>query len=429
MADQRVYSVSELTAVIKALLESEVGSVWIEGELSNVRRPASGHCYFTLKDESAQISAVLFRGSLREIRFPVEDGLRVRLFGDLTVYARGGNYQVIVRSMDEAGRGSLQQRFEKLKAALQAEGLFDTSRKKPIPVLPRHVGVVTSPTGAAIRDILSVVSRRFPNLHVLLAPVRVQGEGAAAEIAAAIDTLNRRGGLDVMIVGRGGGSVEDLWCFNEEVVARAIARSTIPVISAVGHEIDFTISDFVADLRAATPSAAAELLVGRKEAFEENIEEKRRRIVSALKGSFLEAAMRLEAVRNAGVFHEPANIARSARQRMDAQWLRMSHALSGTVRDTRQALDEHSMKMMHRAELSGRLASERLERAKIRLEGLSPLSVLKRGYTITFNAKGHVVRSVGDVAAGEKTRTCLADGEFESSVTALRRQASARPAN
>jgi exodeoxyribonuclease VII large subunit len=254
----KVYQVSELTRALKALIESSIGSVWIEGEISNLRRPPSGHLYFTVKDATAQISAVLFKGNQRGLTFIPRDGLLVRVQGDVTVYEHGGNYQVIVRQMRESGAGALQARFEALKARLQAEGLFDPSRKKPLPLLPRRVGIVTSPTGAVIRDILNVLGRRFPNLHLMLVPVRVQGAGAAEEVAAAIDLLNERGEVDVMIVGRGGGSMEDLWCFNEEVVARAIARSRIPVISAVGHETDFTISDFVADVRAPTPSAAAE---------------------------------------------------------------------------------------------------------------------------------------------------------------------------
>ena len=276
-AERRVLTVTELTRLIKAALESEVGTVWVEGEVSNLRQPSSGHLYFTVKDANAQITAVLFRGDQQRLKFKPRDGLQVRVYGEISVYERSGNYQIIVRVLEEAGKGALQAKFEELKEKLQKEGLFDPARKKAIPLLPRHVGVVTSPTGAAIHDILNVISRRFPNLHLVLAPVKVQGEGAAREIAAAIEFLNRRGGFDVLIVGRGGGSLEDLWCFNEEIVARAIAASRIPVISAVGHEIDFTISDFVADLRAATPSAAAELVVGRKDAFEGTLDELTRR--------------------------------------------------------------------------------------------------------------------------------------------------------
>ncbi|OGV74134.1 MAG: exodeoxyribonuclease VII large subunit, partial [Lentisphaerae bacterium RIFOXYA12_FULL_60_10] len=257
----KALTVTELTRRIRAALEQGIGPVVVEGEVSNVRRPSSGHCYFTLKDETAQIAAVLFRGVLETLRIVPKDGLQVRVRGELTVYEKNGNYQILVRHLEETGRGSLQARFEQLKSRLQQEGLFDAARKRPLPVLPRHIGIVTSPTGAAIRDILQVLSRRFPNLHVLVAPVRVQGDGAAEAIAAAIDRLNQRADLDVLIIGRGGGSLEDLWAFNEEVVARAVFRSRLPVISAVGHEIDFTISDFVADVRAPTPSAAAEIVV------------------------------------------------------------------------------------------------------------------------------------------------------------------------
>jgi len=416
MTDPKVYSVSELTAALKALIESDIGSVWIEGEVSNVRAPASGHCYFTIKDESAQISAVLFRGDRRETGAVPSDGMKVRVFGGLTVYARGGNYQIIVRRIEDAGKGLLHQRFEKLKARLGAEGLFATERKKPIPRLPRHVGVVTAPTGAAIRDILNVVTRRFPNLHVLIAPVRVQGEGAAEEIAAAVDLLNRRGGLDVLIVGRGGGSQEDLWCFNEEVVARAIARSKIPVISAVGHEVDFTISDFVADLRAATPSAAAELVVDRKDAFEGRLLESDRRVKSALKAAYLEQARRLEACRKHSVFREPAHAVSLYRDRIRNTAVAILRAVSSEVREARQATDAQSMRLSQAASASRNVFLQALDRAATRLEALNPIAVLDRGYSVTLDEAGRVVRSVAHAAPGSRIRTRLADGALDSVV-------------
>ena len=263
-AGRRVFTVSELTRAVKDTLEGRFGGLWVEGEISNLRVHSSGHVYFTLKDEDAQMRAVLFRGRMRRVRFEPADGLHVLAFGRLDVYAVRGEYQLVCEVMEPKGLGALQLAFEQLKARLAAEGLFDPARKRALPTLPRRVGLVTSPTGAAVRDFLRVVTRRFAGLQVLVCPVRVQGDTAAGEIAEALGTLNRLGDLDVIVLARGGGSLEDLWAFNEEAVARAIAASKIPVISAVGHETDVTIADFVADLRAPTPSAAAELVVREK---------------------------------------------------------------------------------------------------------------------------------------------------------------------
>src|SRR2546428_3344102 len=256
-----LYTVSALTALLRVHIESAFSDVWVEGEVSNLRIPTSGHAYFTLKDASSQIRAVLFRSVGRSQRFALQDGLQLVCRGRLTVYEPRGDYQVIVEYAEPKGVGALQLAFEQLKARLAAEGLFDQARKRPLPFLPRRIGVVTSPTGAAIRDIVQVAHKRDPGVTIVLDPVAVQGESAAGEIARAIEELNEMGGFDVLIVGRGGGSLEDLWPFNEEIVARAVAASRIPVVSAVGHEIDFTIADFVADMRAPTPSAAAELVV------------------------------------------------------------------------------------------------------------------------------------------------------------------------
>ena len=265
---RQIYSVSELTSEIKALLEDQIGEIWVKGEISNLRIPSSGHAYFTLKDENAQLAGVLFRGRMQKLRFEPDDGMEVIVHGKLSLYEPRGNYQIIVDFMEPAGLGALQAAFEKLKEKLEKEGLFKPERKRKLPFLPNRIGVVTSPTGAAIRDILKVLGRRNPNLSILLAPAKVQGEGSAQEIAAQIANLNQYNEqlpepkkLDLIIVGRGGGSLEDLWAFNEEVVARAIFQSQLPIVSAVGHEIDFTISDFVADVRAPTPSAAAEVVV------------------------------------------------------------------------------------------------------------------------------------------------------------------------
>jgi exodeoxyribonuclease VII large subunit len=270
--ERRVLTVSALTALVRGVLEDNFDQVWVEGEISNFASPQSGHCYFTLKDAGAQLRVVMFRGAARALKFTPRDGMRVLTRGRLTLFEPRGEYQLVAEYLEPQGIGGLQLAFIQLKEKLAREGLFSELHKKEIPKLPQRIGIVTSPTGAAIRDILTVLTRRFANLEILISPVRVQGEGAALEIAAAIDDLNRVGGLDVMIVGRGGGSLEDLWAFNEEVVARAIHRSQVPVISAVGHEVDFTIADFVADLRAATPSAAAELVVRSKKELTSELE-------------------------------------------------------------------------------------------------------------------------------------------------------------
>ncbi len=420
--DQRkIYRVSEITRLIKVALENEFGSLWVEGEVSNLRKPASGHLYFTLKDESAQISAVLFRGSQRGLRFELKDGLKVRVFGQVSVYEAGGQYQVIVRTVEEAGKGDLQAAFEALKKKLAAEGLFDAARKRPLPLLPRHVGIVTSPTGAAIRDILNVLGRRFPNLHVVISPARVQGEGAAAEIAAAIDLLNARGGVDVMIVGRGGGSIEDLWCFNEEAVARAIARSAVPVISAVGHETDFTISDFVADVRAPTPSAAAEIVVGQKEAFEEKLANHSLRLARALRQQVLETRHRLLGAARSYVFREPAHLVRQFSQRLDGWLVRMAAGLQQAARAKAQRLDELGMRLAHRMTLRHGASRQDVRRLGSQLTALSPSAVLDRGFSITRLATGAIVRDANAVAMGDTLQTQVARGILESKVVSRKR--------
>jgi exodeoxyribonuclease VII large subunit len=278
MSQRAVLSVSQLAEQLRAVVEERFPAVWVEGEISNFKVYGSGHCYFTLKDNAAQIRAVLFRNRLRRIRFEPKDGLHVMAFGSIEVYAQRGEYQLVVELLEPRGLGALQLAFEQLKSRLEAEGLFDTRRKRTLPRFPRKIGIVTSPSGAAIRDMLRVIGRRFGGLHIVVAPARVQGDGAAAEIARGLDELNALGDVDVIIVGRGGGSLEDLWAFNEEVVARAIAGSKAPVISAIGHEVDFTIADFVADLRAPTPSAAAELVVREKRTVRESVSDLRTRL-------------------------------------------------------------------------------------------------------------------------------------------------------
>lgn len=434
----KALTVSALTRMIKGTLEQRFGRVLVEGEISNVRQPASGHLYFTIKDDNAQISAVMFRGNQRTLTFEPRDGVLVRATGEVSVYERRGNYQIIVRRMEEGGKGSLQAQFEALKAKLRKEGLFETERKQPLPRLPQHVGVVTSATGAAIRDILNVITRRFPNLHVLLAPAKVQGEGAAGEVAAAIDRLNEIGGLDVLIVGRGGGSLEDLWCFNEEVVARAIARSAIPVISAVGHEIDFTISDFVADCRAPTPSAAAELVVGCKEAFQDRLHELDQRLVRALREQVRAARYRWHHAAGSYVFREPANVVARQRQTLDTARIRLDHKLRGSLREAQQTLDwmqsrtqqalatavqrqrqeleDVKLRMAHEITLRHQRGIQDVRRYAMQLRALNPLAVLKRGYSVTRGADGRIIATRNEVREGEMVVTRVADGRFESRV-------------
>jgi exodeoxyribonuclease VII large subunit len=438
---RNVYSIREVTRLIKTALETRFGAVWVEGELSNVSQPASGHLYFTIKDAHAQLSAVMFRGSQRGLAFKPRDGMVVQAHGEISVYERSGRYQIIVRQLEEGGKGALQARFEALKEKLRREGLFDAARKRPIPLLPQHVAVVTSPTGAAIRDILNVIRRRFPNLHVVVAPTPVQGAGAAESIAAAIDLANKVGGFDVLIVGRGGGSIEDLWCFNEEVVARAIARSAIPVIAAVGHEIDFTIADFVADLRAPTPSAAAELVVGRKDAFEARIAALEKQLAQLLRVRCAAVRARLTVLARHYAFREPANRISRDRQRIEAleAALRqrlvgsvnavrqrvtltqgtMRYCLVGGVREVRQRLDENAARIGHRLALRRQLAGERLTRYRLQLRALDPRGVLKRGYTLTRTADGRVLGSVKGLAAGERLVTEFRDGQVVSTADSV----------
>jgi exodeoxyribonuclease VII large subunit len=434
----RAWSVTELTRRIKGTIEGAYGAVTVEGEISNLVRPASGHLYFTMKDEGAQISAVMFKGSQRGMGFVPANGGIVRAHGEVTVYEKRGNYQILIRRLEPGGKGNLQAQFEALKKKLEEEGLFDAARKQPLPLLPQHVGVVTSATGAAIRDILHVVTRRFPNLHILLAPVKVQGDGAAEEIASAIDRLNAIGGLDVLIVGRGGGSLEDLWSFNEEVVARAVARSRIPVISAVGHEIDFTICDFVADVRAATPSAAAELVVGRKDAFTGILAEYERRLLGTMQHRIERARHQLTRSSGHYVFREPANAVARYRQRLDGMDKGIRRELRGAVQSAQQLLDWTSSSLQQQgraAILGGRqqmdthwrkmeqaLAARQLgsrqdiQRLGLQLRALSPLAVLQRGYSVTRLADGAIASVADELAPGTILQTRLAQGEVWSVV-------------
>ncbi|MCP4400522.1 MAG: exodeoxyribonuclease VII large subunit, partial [bacterium] len=361
--EQRIFSVAELTRAIKKELEGQFANVWVEGEISNLATPRSGHMYFTLKDENAQLRGVIFKYTGRRVKFLPENGMQVLLRGSLSVYEPRGEYQIVVNYAEPRGAGALQAAFEQLKARLEAEGLFDKSHKQPIPLLPKKIGIVTSATGAAIRDILQVINRRFANVHVLVAPVLVQGVEAPQAIARAIEMCNQLPDLDVLIVGRGGGSLEDLWAFNDEVVARTIFASKVPIISAVGHEIDFTIADFVADLRAPTPSAAAELVVQNKENLVHTLDV----LATRLKNAQLNRMARLK-------------------ERMQQYQLRLQDPRK-RLHELQQRVDD----LQHRLIVTWQTALEKKRShcgtAIGKLESLSPLSLLARGYAICRHAE------------------------------------------
>jgi exodeoxyribonuclease VII large subunit len=438
-AKRQVYSVAEVNRKARMVLESSIGELWVEGELSRVVVHGSGHWYFTLKDEGASVSCAMFARDNANVTFVPKDGIKVQVLARPSLYEANGRYQLIASEMEEAGKGNLQEQFEKLKAKLAAEGLFDEERKKPLPILPRKIGVVTSPTGAAIRDIINVLTRRFPNIGILLIPAKVQGAGSEQGIAKAIDYLNKRTDIDVMIVGRGGGSIEDLWNFNEEIVARAIDRSQIPVISAVGHEIDFTIADFVADVRAPTPSAAAELAVREMGDLEDEISLYDRRLKQSLKTMAQEFRLRLNRSAHSYVFREPATLVKQYRQnilsletrmgdllklsaqatvqRLETANVRMAHLLQSGVQQSHQRIDELGMVMQHRMERKLERDREKLQRLESQLRMLNPLEVLGRGYSLSRKVDGTVVRSKEDIAVGEVLVTQLADGKVVSNIT------------
>jgi exodeoxyribonuclease VII large subunit len=433
---RRIWTVSELNRAAGELLEEAFPRVWVEGEISNWKVYGSGHAYFSLKDDGGQIAAVLFRAAAKNFRFEPRDGLAALAAGRVSLYGQRGQYQLIVDELEPRGKGALQLAFEQLKEKLQKEGLFDAARKRPLPALPRAVGVVTSPTGAVIRDIITVLGRRFANVRVLLNPVRVQGEGAGAEIAAAITELAGRGDVDVLIVGRGGGSMEDLWAFNEEVVARAIAASAVPVISAVGHETDFTIADFVADLRAPTPSAAAELVVDSKEALVARVTALERQARSACGARLQRARHRLDALAVHRMISDGRRRLRDLAQEVDGLAGALHRAGAEKSAARRRSLERLGVALTHRsprarwAMLGGRLAHAcaRLESAEGRavaahrnrvavltgtLDALSPLGVLGRGYSICRRLPGlEIVKDAATVSAGAEVEVLLHRGRL-----------------
>ncbi len=400
--EAHIYTVSELTREIKLLLETTIPVVWVEGEISNFKLHSSGHMYFSLKDENAQIAAVMWRGRNMGLRFIPEDGMKVLVQGRVTVYEKRGNYQLDVVRLLPAGVGELQLAFEQLKNRLRQEGLFAEERKRPIPRYPERVGIVTSATGAALQDIVNIARRRLPGIELILRPSLVQGEGAAEDIAKAIAELNEYGQVDVIIVGRGGGSLEDLWAFNEEVVARAIFASRIPVVSAVGHEVDFTIADFVADLRAPTPSAAAELVVPDRQQLQQTLQSHVARAYQALNRQLKTARERLNAVRASYGFRRPEDIVHQHQQRLD---------------DVTRMLVAAAAHLLE-------LARQRHEGLVRRLATLGPEAVMARGYSICFRAdNGEVVRTAGQVAPGEAVGVQLAHGRLATTVNEVAPQA------
>ncbi len=396
-SQEKVYSVSEITREIRMRLEDGFQMVWVEGEISNFTRHSSGHFYFSLKDAQAQISCVMWRGRNQNLLFHPEDGMKVLVQGSITVFERQGRYQIDIAQIRPAGVGELQLAFEALKKKLQAEGLFDTEHKQALPAFPERVGIVTSPTGAAIRDIVSIIGRRFPSVQLILRPVKVQGESAAEEIALAIEEFNAYGNVDVLIVGRGGGSLEDLWAFNEEVVARAIYTSRIPVISAVGHEIDFTISDFTADVRAPTPSAAAELVVPDRADWMHRLRILFARLTDALDRRVSLSREKIEGMKKNYGFRWPQDRIREYRLRTDDFSRRMDTALQSRIGLLRSGIQSFGS----------------------RIESLNPAAVLKRGYSIVTKQDGTIVRRSSQVGLDEDVRLRFGEGSAGGRITQI----------
>ena len=437
--ERRIFTVSDLTARIRELLAKNFTDVSVEGEISNCRPAPSGHIYFTLKDERAQIRCVFFKQQQRGMKFRPEDGLKVSVRGSISVYEARGEYQIYVESLEPLGRGALQLAFEQLKKRLEAEGLFDTARKKPLPLLPSRIGLITSPTGAAVRDVVRILKRRFPNVHLTLFPVRVQGEEAAGEIVEALGYFNKKHAADVILLVRGGGSIEDLWAFNEEKVARAIVASGVPVISGVGHETDFTIADFVADVRASTPSAAAELVVQTRREFDKHVADLRATLESLLRYRLLELSRRVHELAARRGFRRPLDLLRQRRQRADELTSRLALGLRARLESSRRRftaahlriasfdfrvkmaalrlrLEKRAHDLGVRVERLLRLKRERLQRLSLQLQERGPLKVLERGYAIATDAAGNVLRDAGLVAIGDAVSIQLHRGRLATEV-------------
>jgi exodeoxyribonuclease VII large subunit len=438
-AERRTWTVRDLVAAARTHLEREYGDIWVEGEISNFRAHDSGHLYFTLKDRNAQIRVVMFRSSARLLRFRPEDGLQVVVRGRVTIYEDRGELQISAEYVEPKGAGALQIAFEQLKAKLEAEGLFDSARKKPIPALPARIGIVTSPQAAALRDILNVLLRRHDTASVLIFPAQVQGEAAALEVTAGIRYFNKVRSVDVIIVARGGGSAEDLAAFNHEGLARAVAGSDIPVISAVGHETDFTILDFVADLRAPTPSAAAELVIRSRFEVDEQLGGLHRRLDKAMRYQLLMARQNLTELAQHGAFARMMDLIHRREQRLDDLVNRLAHAQRDVFEKQRRRFEALSLAVRHydvrrvlagmKKDLDARTTGitsavrnfllerkVRLERMETALQALSPLAILERGYALVFDASGNVLRDARRVKAGDEISARLAKGTVSATV-------------
>ena len=439
MPERKVWSVSDLTARIRDLLGGEFTGISVEGEVSNAHSAQSGHLYFTLKDARAQVRCVCFRTQLQRLKFRPEDGLHVTVSGSISVYEARGEYQIYVDHVEPVGFGALQLAFEQLKKRLEADGLFDPERKKPLPMLPRTIGLITSPRGAAVRDVVRILRRRFANLHILTYPVRVQGEGAAAEIAEAVKYFNRKQLVDVVILARGGGSLEDLLAFNEEIVARAIAACTIPVITGVGHETDFTIADFVADVRASTPSAAAELVIRSRQEFDRHLADLQHKLTQRMRYLLLDARHRLRDLSVDRGLRQLEDLLRRSRQRTDElvgeladglrarlDRLRRRFGVAGTrlvsvdlrsgIRRAAMRLEQRSSALDVRIERVLAAKARHLERLRLQLAERSPLNVLARGYAICYDAQGRVVHAAEQVSLGDSVRVQLSRGKLDAEV-------------
>jgi len=437
--ERKVWSVSELTAHIRDVLAAQFSNLWVEGEVSNYHAAQSGHLYFTLKDAKSQVRCVCFRNQALRMKFRPEDGLKVTVRGSISVYEPRGEYQIYVEHIEPVGLGALQLAFEQLKKRLEAEGLFDEARKKPLPMLPRRIGVITSPKGAAVRDIIRILRRRFPNLHLIVHPVRVQGEGAAEDIVAALKYFDRQRSAEVILLARGGGSLEDLWAFNEEIVARAIAACAIPVVSGVGHETDFTIADFVADVRASTPSAAAEIVVRTREEFRIHLREVEHKIAQRMRYLLLEWRHHLKELATHMGFRRLEDLLRRHRQQTDELTARLGLTLQSRLErlhrrytiagtriisiDLRARIRTLGLRLLQRSsELAVRMERivvarrQRLERLRLQLEERSPLRLLERGYAICTDAAGNVVRAADQVAIGAEVNVQLARGRLAAEV-------------
>jgi exodeoxyribonuclease VII large subunit len=420
----KIYTVSEITRLVKLELETAFPLVWVEGEISNFHRHSSGHLYFTLKDADCQLRTVMFRAEARQVAFELKDGLKVVCRGRLNVYEPRGEYQLIVEIVEPKGKGALQLAFEQLKEKLRAEGLFDPQHKKKLPLFPKRIGIVTSPRGAAIVDILRTLERRFARLHILIYPVKVQGEGAAEEIVEGIDYLGGQPDIDVIIVGRGGGSIEDLWAFNEEKVARAIFRCPIPVISAVGHEVDFTIADFVADIRASTPSVAAEIVIEKEQALLDRIERLEKSLFQRTIYLIQEQKHLVLNLSRHRIFQNFRIKLLNLEQRVDDLEERAREILrrkKTTLAESRASAALLEEKMTNRVKRLLRDLLSKWEKLSVELHNLSPLNILKKGYTLCWKDDLQLIRRIGEVDQNKDITVSFYKGEFTCQVKSLDR--------